>query len=525
MSRSPVYLWNLGAYDPEQVHRRVLQAMDELDIRPQGRVLVKPNTVIAHPTVFPHAFTRAEVLDGVLAAIKERMGPPGEQDELVVGERCGITVPTRMVTRLAGYPSAARRHGAALRYFDEEPQVEVPLRHDGRLRDSLYLPQTVARADFMVNCPKFKTHPWTSVTFALKNYIGIQDDAHRLVDHDYRLDEKICDLNFTVQPKLIVIDGVVAGMGRMLNPRPLQLGLLVIGTNPVATDAICCRIAGLEPEQADHIRMAGAMGLGPTGLDEIELRGDVGLDEACERARQGGLHDDRVRVEPFFEGTNMRGLAGPPPDPERTDYCWGGCPGASQEAYDIIKQLQPDAGQKVKPLALLYGAYTNRELQLRPGERLLIFGDCARFDGQLRGQPTRIDSCYVARRQRCIHQAKATGVVTKTLAVLWMLLRKRKQPYLRVKGCPVSVAEHVLLMSLLGGLRNPYLDPRVVVPFVRAWTANVIIKFFKRIIGRMGLRPLPHPPGSYPAVDQAEGHAEQARERVAAREAQAVDPG
>jgi P4 family phage/plasmid primase-like protien len=44
----------------------------------------------------------------------------------------------------------------------------------------------VARADFFVNCPKFKAHPWTTVTFSIKAYIGLQDDRHRLIDHDHR---------------------------------------------------------------------------------------------------------------------------------------------------------------------------------------------------------------------------------------------------------------------------------------------------------------------------------------------------
>ena len=38
-----------------------------------------------------------------------------------------------------------------------------------RRRDSMYTPQTVAEADFFVNCPKFTAHPWTTVTFSLKS--------------------------------------------------------------------------------------------------------------------------------------------------------------------------------------------------------------------------------------------------------------------------------------------------------------------------------------------------------------------
>ena len=50
--------------------------------------------------------------------------------------------------------------------------------------------------------PKFKSHPWTTVTFSIKNYIGIQDDRHRLIDHDHRLNEKVADLQHIIQPQL-----------------------------------------------------------------------------------------------------------------------------------------------------------------------------------------------------------------------------------------------------------------------------------------------------------------------------------
>ena len=86
MATSPVYLWNLDTYDAKRVESIVGQSMDEMGIRPQGRVLVKPNAVIAHPEVFAHAFTRPEVIDGVLAALRQR-AEGDSMKELVLGER------------------------------------------------------------------------------------------------------------------------------------------------------------------------------------------------------------------------------------------------------------------------------------------------------------------------------------------------------------------------------------------------------------------------------------------------------
>src|SRR5262249_32603245 len=146
-------------------------------------------------------------------------------------------------------------------------------------------PEPIARADFFVNCPKFKSHPWTTVTFSMKNYIGIQDDRHRLIDHDHRLNEKIADLQYIIQPQFIAIDAIVAGEGRMLTPIPRDLGLVIMGNSQVAFDAVCCRMIGVDPRSVDHIRLAEERGFGTTVGSEIRLSGDVTLDEAQAMAK------------------------------------------------------------------------------------------------------------------------------------------------------------------------------------------------------------------------------------------------
>jgi uncharacterized protein (DUF362 family) len=108
--------------------------------------------------------------------------------------------------------------GVTKYHFEECPQVEIAYTH-ARAPARLRLhPEPVARADFFVNVPKFKAHPWTTVTFGNKNYIGIQDDRHRLIDHDHRLNEKIADLQYIVQPQLIVIDAITAARGACSRP-------------------------------------------------------------------------------------------------------------------------------------------------------------------------------------------------------------------------------------------------------------------------------------------------------------------
>ncbi|MEO1336258.1 MAG: DUF362 domain-containing protein, partial [Myxococcota bacterium] len=201
-------------YDVSRIRTIVREGLQTLGLRPQGRTLVKPNLVASGP-LFPHAYTRPEFMQGVLHALNDV--DEGQMTRLAVGERCGITVPTRYAFKNAGYYDLKKSvPNLAYEHFDEVPQVEIPLYHPDRLRDVMYTPKPVAEADFFVNCPKFKAHPWTTVTFAMKNYIGIQDDRHRLIDHDHQLNAKVADLQYITQPQFIAIDAITAGEGRML---------------------------------------------------------------------------------------------------------------------------------------------------------------------------------------------------------------------------------------------------------------------------------------------------------------------
>jgi uncharacterized protein (DUF362 family) len=472
-----VILRRCTAYDVDRIRGIVREGLQALGDLPAGRVLLKPNGVIAHRRYFPYAFTRPEFIDGVLGATRD-VAP--DLEELAVGERCGITIPTRMVFREAGWLPVIKKHRAKRYYFDEEPQVEVKLTREPRLRDFLYTPRPIARADYLINLPKFKAHPWTTVTFSLKNFIGIQHDPDRLIDHDHRLDDKIADLQEIVPQRFIAIDGIVAGQDRMLTPVPFDLGLVIMGNNPVAVDATCCRILGLDPREIGHIHAAHQKGFGPLDADAINLDGDVTLEQAQGHAR--GFRVGLIRVEKYFKGTHITAHAGPPPEKVPGDYCWGGCPGALEEAIEIVRQLDEHADEKMKPLTVVFGGYQG-PVETRPGEKVVFIGDCARWTGTLDGKPVTIESCYRDRSQIDPHRARADGLFAKMAKVFWSLFRRRKERVIRAPGCPVSVAEHTLLLASLGGTRNPYFVPANAIPFMRAYVASTLARFFKRLFG------------------------------------------
>jgi hypothetical protein len=352
-----------------------------------------------------------------------------------------------MVKRVAGVIPGLKRY-----YFEEEPQVEIPYTHAGRLRDYVFTPEPVARADFFVNAPKFKAHPWTTVTFGNKGYIGLQDDRHRLIDHDARLDEKIADLQYIIQPQFLAIDAIIAGEGRMLTPIPRRLNLIIFGNNQCAFDSVCSNIIGIDPYQVAHIRLAHERGFGPLALSDIQISGDVTLAEAQERAK--GFKVGLIRVEKYFEGSHITAYAGPPPKTEDSEYCWGGCPGALEEAIEILRRFDAEADQKLPRMHVVFGDYQGG-IDNKPGERVVFIGDCAQWKGQLGEQLIDVKSLYRDRSTFDPHTIQGEDLVAKMMRTRSVLKKAEGQPYLRLTGCPVSVAEQVQVLVALGGLHDP----------------------------------------------------------------------
>jgi uncharacterized protein (DUF362 family) len=464
-------------YDPELIRRIVREGLEELDLRPYGRTLVKPNLVASGP-LFRHAHTRVEFAEGVLLALRDR--DDGRVTELAIGERCGITVPTRAAFESADYNPMIERLGVKQYFFEEEQQVEIPYTHQGRLRDYVFTPEPIAKADFFVNCPKFKAHPWTTVTFGCKAYIGIQDDRHRLIDHDHRLNEKIADLQYIIQPRFLCIDAITAGEGRMLTPIPRKLKLIVMGNNQVAFDAVCCAIIGVDARDVDHIRLTAARGFGTLDLDRIQISGDVSLEEAKQRAK--GFKVGLVRVEKYFEGSHITAYAGPPPQEEHTEYCWGGCPGAIEEAIEILRLFDQQCDEKMPRMHVVFGAYRG-EIDAKPGEKVIFIGDCVNWEGRIADKPVQIRSTYKDRSTKDPHTAKHDDIYVKMAKVMKKVKSSRGVDYIRFEGCPVSVSEQVLFLVELGGLKSPFTSKENAWQFTKNYLAWRSATLAKRMTG------------------------------------------
>jgi len=146
-----------------------------------------------------------------------------------------------------------------------------------RLKE-LFLPKTVLGVDFLVSMPKLKTHHWAGVTLSLKNMFGIVPGScygwPKNVLHWAGIDSSILDINAAARPDFAIVDGILGMEGNgPIQGTPKPCGVLVLGDDPVAVDATCCRVMGLRPEKVKYLDAAGTM-LGHIHAEKIHQLGE-----------------------------------------------------------------------------------------------------------------------------------------------------------------------------------------------------------------------------------------------------------
>jgi len=234
-------------------------------------VLLKPNLVgldplgvmNTHPAVI--AATRECFLRLGAAQVLIGDGPAMDRDTEAIAES----------VRLREYVGGLRGVFVDLN-VDDVSRVALKT-HASRLNE-LYLPKTVLGVDFLVSMPKLKTHHWAGVTLSLKNMFGVVPGSSygwpKNVLHWAGIDRAILDINAAARPDFAIVDGIVGMEGNgPIQGSPKASGVLVFGRDPVAVDATCCRVMGLNPERVPYLSRAGSL-LGHVNINKIQQLGE-----------------------------------------------------------------------------------------------------------------------------------------------------------------------------------------------------------------------------------------------------------
>jgi uncharacterized protein (DUF362 family)/Pyruvate/2-oxoacid:ferredoxin oxidoreductase delta subunit len=203
------------------------------------RVLVKPNIltdndpakcISTHPVVV-EAMIRFLQSEGATVLVGDS---PAVHTQKFRGEKSGIW-------------QVCVTTGAEWVDFTVKP-VEKKLR-----KGKIKIASIVDHVDLIISLPKFKNHELVYFTGAIKNTLGLVPGFSKGKQHALHQDRKgfgefLVDLNEAVTPDYFLMDGIMGmegpGPGRGF---PIEIGLLLGSTNPLALDIIASRIAGYQP--------------------------------------------------------------------------------------------------------------------------------------------------------------------------------------------------------------------------------------------------------------------------------------
>jgi uncharacterized protein (DUF362 family) len=234
-------------------------------------VLLKPNLVSLDPLGVVNTHP------AVIAAAREcflRLGAT----QVLIGDGPAMDRDTGAIiesVRLGEYIGQLARCFVDMNVDDVERVILKT--HASRLNE-LYLPKTALGVDFLVSMPKLKTHHWAGVTLSLKNMFGIVPGScygwPKNVLHWAGIDRAILDINAAARPDFAIVDGIVGMEGNgPIQGTPKASEVLVLGNDPVAVDATCCRVMGLLPERVKYLARAGTL-LGHLKVDKIQQLGE-----------------------------------------------------------------------------------------------------------------------------------------------------------------------------------------------------------------------------------------------------------
>jgi len=252
----------------ERGHKPVYRALDLIDYRGAlegwDRVLIKVN-FITTKTWNTGATTDPLVVEAIIHRLREL------PVEVYVVESDATMTNANRAFEATGMREMCERNGVGwinLRHVKEKVTIPVP---DGETLRRIKVPRIVTESA-VISAAKLKTHSETGVTLGMKNMFGLLPDKFKARYHARGIGKVVVDINTVLRPALTVIDGFVAMEGRgPVHGTPVQMGLIIAGKDPVATDSVASRIMGFDPHTIGYIRRAHEKGLGE--IDDIEVVG------------------------------------------------------------------------------------------------------------------------------------------------------------------------------------------------------------------------------------------------------------
>ena len=262
-----------NSYDTKEVQCAVDSCLDKLGglsslIKPDDRVLIKPNILIAKPPE-EAVTTHPSLIEAIIIAVKKAGAVP-----LVGDSPGGLVGNVRGHWKVTGIEEVCNRLNVEILNFESSGVYEK------RINGNHYhIAKPVLDADFIINVPKIKTHGLTILTCAIKNMYGTipgltKVNYHKEAPKPSDFAELVVDIFALSKPGLNIVDGIIGMDGNGPSAgNPKEMGLILASTDAIAVDSLICQILGKNPLKVPTNKNAYERGLGEADINKIKVLG------------------------------------------------------------------------------------------------------------------------------------------------------------------------------------------------------------------------------------------------------------
>lgn len=267
-ARAVVALARCSGYDRPAVEVAVGAVLDASGWRPAygARVLVKPNLLRFQPGGL--CCTHPEVVRAACGWLQAH----GVQ--VTVGDSPAFGTAQGVAERI-GLAEALAPLGLAVIQLDAPRQVEVAAGGGGTT--TIGVSRYALDADAILSVPRLKAHCQMRVTCAVKNLFGCVCGVRKALAHTtHGADTQVfgglvADIFAALPPVVALCDAVTCmHVTGPAGGEPFHLGLVGASVSPVALDAVCCSVIGLDPSVVPlwgEMRRRGLPGTDPADMD------------------------------------------------------------------------------------------------------------------------------------------------------------------------------------------------------------------------------------------------------------------
>jgi len=255
--------------DPKQMVINLLEAIKpEEEIDNNALIGIKPNLVLAKPSS-SGATTTPEIVEGLIEYLKSK-----GRDNIVIMEGSWIGGRTSEAFKVCGYEALSKKYNVPLIDLQKDKHKEYKI--DGM---KINICDYVMKVDYLINIPVLKGHCQTNITCALKNMKGCIPNFEKRMFHVMGLHKPIAYLGKLIKQNLIIVDGMNGDLNFEEGGNPVQMNRIIVGKDPVLTDAYAAHLLGFSIDDIPYISIAESIGVGTSDLinaDIIELNKDTG---------------------------------------------------------------------------------------------------------------------------------------------------------------------------------------------------------------------------------------------------------